>query len=884
MMHEDNLSQPTVHYRKDYRPPDHLVDTIELRFILGEEFTMVQSKIAMKPNPDIETHTRPLVLAGSEMELCGVKINGEQVAESNFRVDDESLSIDVPQEAFTLEIENKIKPQENTRLMGLYRSSNTFCTQCESDGFRRITYYLDRPDVMARFTVYIEAEKARYPLLLSNGNRVDSGDLENGQHWAKWEDPHPKPSYLFALVAGDLEQISDSYTTTSGRKVKLDIFTEHGQGDKCLHAMESLKASMKWDEDTFGLECDLDNYMVVAVHDFNMGAMENKGLNVFNTKYVFADPKTATDNDYLGVEGVIGHEYFHNWTGNRVTVRDWFQLTLKEGLTVFRDQQFSGDQNSKTVQRIQNVRTLRAAQFPEDAGPMSHPIRPDSYIEMNNFYTSTVYNKGAEVIRMIHTLVGVEGFRKGMDLYFERHDGSAIGCDEFVAAMADANHIDLKQFMRWYSQAGTPELHLLTHYDAGAKTFTLTLRQSCDATAGQENKRPFHIPVAMALLGQDGKEIPLYIEGGAQGDLNTVLELKTEEAKFVFEKIEDEPVPSILRDFSAPVRLKQEQNKAEQTFLMANDPNEFNRWEAGQIRATELLLGMVHDRANGKEMSVDDGFIQAIKAILDDAKLDKSLAALALVLPGVSVLAEEMDVVDIDGIQAAREMLRQSIAEKLSDTLQNVYQANQSTEAYRCDPISVGRRSLKNACLSYLSLLNTDASTSLCVTQFENANNMSDGLAALACLVDVEGPAREKALSAFHKTWKHEALVLDKWFMLQALSRRTETLDKVEGLLNHEDFSLKNPNRCRSLISSFCAGNLFHFHRADGRGYKFLADQVIALDAMNPQIAARLVRCFDRWKKFDDGRMKHAKAQLERILAKPQLSKDVHEIVSKNLA
>ena len=883
-MHEDSLNKPTVHYRKDYRAPDYLVDTFDLRFLLGEEFTVVQSKIAMKPNPELEAHSRALVLAGTDMELCWVKLNGETLAASSYTVDDENLSLQVPSEAFTLEIENKIKPQENTRLMGLYRSSDTFCTQCESDGFRRITYYLDRPDVMARFTVHIEAEKARFPLLLSNGNLIDSGDLDEGQHWAKWEDPHPKPSYLFALVAGDLERISDTYTTSSGRVVKLDILTEHGQGDKCAHAMDSLKASMKWDEDTFGLECDLDNYMVVAVHDFNMGAMENKGLNVFNTKYVYADPKTATDNDYLGVEGVIGHEYFHNWTGNRVTVRDWFQLTLKEGLTVFRDQQFSADQNSKTVKRIQDVRSLRAAQFPEDAGPMSHPIRPDSYIEMNNFYTSTVYNKGAEVIRMIHTLVGVEGFRKGMDLYFERHDGSAIACDDFVTAMADANQVDLDQFMRWYSQAGTPELNVLTNFDSEAQTYTLILRQSCAPTAGQETKAAFHIPIAMALLDKNGAELPLYVEGGVQGDLNTVIQLKTDEATIVFNQVAEEPVPSILRNFSAPVRLKAEQSREQQTFLMANDPNEFNRWEAGQKLASELLLGMVHERANGKEMAVDSGFVQAINAILEDTNLDKALAALALALPSVRVLAEEMDIVDIDGLHEAREMLRTSIAQTLSEKLMEVYQANQSSEAYSCDANSVGRRSLKNACLSYLSLLDTEETNALCVSQFESANNMTDSLAALACLVDLDGPQRITALKAFHQQWRNEALVLDKWFMLQAMSNRTETLDEVETLLNHEDFSLKNPNRCRSLIHSFGAGNLYHFHRADGRGYKFLADQVIALDSSNPQVAARLVRCFDRWKKFDEGRMAHAKQQLERILAVPKLSKDVHEIVSKNLS
>jgi aminopeptidase N len=875
---------PTVNYRKDYTPPSHLFDTVALDFILGEEWTVVRSSIEVRPNPASKSDGHSLELAGTNMELESVKVNGTVLNDSQYTVTDENLTLDVPGKEFLLEIENRIQPQLNTRLMGLYRSSKTFCTQCESDGFRRITYFLDRPDVMARFTVTIEADKDKYPLLLSNGNLVESKDLDGGRHWAKWEDPHLKPAYLFALVAGDLDCLSDTYTTTSGRVVKCDIYTEHGRLDKCDHAMRSLKASMKWDEDTFGLECDLDNYMIVAVDDFNMGAMENKGLNVFNTKYVYADPQTATDMDYWGVEGVIGHEYFHNWTGNRVTVRDWFQLTLKEGLTVFRDQQFSADQTSKTVKRIQDVRSLRAAQFPEDAGPMSHPIRPDSYIEMNNFYTATVYSKGAEVIRMIHTLVGKDGFRKGMDLYFERHDGSAITCDDFVAALSDANNIDLTQFMRWYSQSGTPELHVATSYDANNQTYSMTFRQECPPTPNQEEKEPFHIPIAMGLHGANGQALTLQLEGHTDSlGTNTVLELKDAEATFRFINVPEEPVPSVLRGFSAPVRLKLEQSRRDLTFLMANDHDEFNRWEAGQQLATDMVLGMVHDRANGHEMKVDPGFIQAFDAVLADQNLDKALAALALVMPGTRVLAEEMKVVDIDGLHAARELVRSTVARELSDRLMATYKANQSTEPYRSDAASVGRRSLMNVCLAYLSRLETPEVTELCYRQFSQADNMTDSLSALACLNDLDVPQRQQALDTFHAKWKDEALVLDKWFAIQALSNLASTPDKVEALIGHEDFSFSNPNRFRSLIGSYCAGNLFYFHSADGRGYKLLADQVIKLDKTNPQVAARMVRSFDRWKKFDEGRMAHAKTHLERILAIEGLSKDVHEIVAKNL-
>ena len=883
MLHEENLAKPKVNFRVDYQVPNYLIETVDLQFELGEDFTTVESKLAVVPNPAHTGARGPLILTGLEMELLQVSIDGQEVAKENYTVSSESLTLSSPDQAFQLKIRNRIKPQENTRLMGLYKSSGTFCTQCESDGFRRITYYLDRPDVMAKFRVRITADKSKYPLLLSNGNLVEDGVLENGQHWAQWEDPFPKPAYLFALVAGDLARMSDTYTTTSGRTVKLDIFTEHGQLDKCDHAMKSLKASLKWDEDTYGLECDLDNYMIVAVSDFNMGAMENKGLNVFNTKYVLADSRTATDTDYLGVEGVIGHEYFHNWTGNRVTVRDWFQLTLKEGLTVFRDQQFSADLNSKTVKRIQDVRALRAAQFPEDAGPMSHPIRPDSYIEMNNFYTSTVYNKGAEVIRMIHTIVGEEGFRKGMDLYFERHDGQAITCDDFVAAMSDANAHDFSQFMRWYSQSGTPEVHVSTSYNEEDKTYTLHMKQTCAATAGQSEKAPFVIPIKMALLNQDGEELPLTWSQDDQTDTTRVISVTDAEQSFTFTNIDAEPIPSLLRDFSAPIRLRFPQSRENLQFLMSKDKNEFNRWEAGQKLATELILEMVAQRARGEDMVVDLGFVSACRSILEDESIDKALAALALALPMERVLAEEMATIDIDGIHHARELLRGTIACELKDSLLEVYNANLSTDEYSCDSTSMGRRALKNACLSYIALLGTEESTAICEKQYQEANNMTDRLAALSCLVDLDSSVRESTLQDFYEQFKSEALVIDKWFMLQAMSKLPNTLDNVEKLLSHPDFSMKNPNRCRALLFSFSAGNLYHFHRADGRGYDFLAEQLIALDKSNPQIAARISRSFDRWKKFDEGRQIKAKAALERVLATEGLSKDVHEIISKNL-
>ncbi len=877
---------PQVNYRKDYEPTPFLIETIDLEFFLESEETLVRATMSIQRNPASKAKNADLVLDGEELSHRSLSIDGKLQALDAYTVTDETLTLSCLPDSFKLTTEVLINPRGNTALSGLYKTGANYCTQCEAEGFRRITWYLDRPDVMAKFTTYMEGDKAENPVMLSNGNRVGSGELDGGRHWARWEDPFKKPSYLFALVAGTLSCHADSFRTMSGRDVALEIYVEPQNAEKTQHAMDSLKKSMKWDEEVFGLEYDLDQFMIVAVDDFNMGAMENKGLNVFNSSCVLANPETATDDNYSSIEAVIAHEYFHNWTGNRVTCRDWFQLTLKEGLTVFRDQEFSSDMNSRAVERIGNVRGLRGRQFAEDAGPMSHPIRPEAYIEMNNFYTATVYEKGAEIIGMYHTLLGAEGFRKGMDLYFERHDGQAVTCDDFRAAMADANGRNLDQFERWYLQGGTPRLHVSESYDAAAGTFRLTLRQSCPGTPDMpaSEKQPFHVPVGVGLLAQSGDPIALQLEGeAAAGGTNRVLELTEEEQTFTFIGLKGKPIVSVLRNFSAPMVVEHERTAQEYTFLMANDEDCFNRWDAGQQYGTQLLLEGVAKHQAGESWELPQAFVDAIGATLKDPTLDRSLKAMALSLPGENWLADRMDVSDPVAVHAVRDAARKQIAKAFEDDLLTAIDSNQTPGAYEFNGMAVGRRDLSNICLSYLATLEEEEIKDLCVTRYKGANSMTDSFAALSCLADMQGPEREEALASFYTKWKDDPLVLNKWFTVQATCGLEDVLDRVKALCDHPDFTLRNPNRARSLVGAFAMGNPSAFHAEDGSGYRFLATQVIAMDSINPQIASRLVDPLLAWRRLGKGRQAILKEELGKILAVKGLSKDVYEKVSKSV-
>jgi aminopeptidase N len=883
-MPEAQSTHKTIHL-SDYHPPDYRVETVMLEFELDEAHTRVKSHMTVVCNHDKYEGIHPFVLNGRDLLLKAVKLDGRSLTSHDYKLDAETLTLLPVPDRFTLEIETELNPAANTELSGLYLSSGNFCTQCEAEGFRRITYYPDRPDVMARFFTTIVADKAKHPVLLSNGNLIDSGDLKDGRHFAKWHDPFPKPAYLFALVAGDLARIRDSFTTLSGRPVDLCIFVQHHNRDKCAHAMESLKLAMKWDEETYGREYDLDSFMIVAVDDFNMGAMENKGLNVFNSKYVLARPETATDSDYQGIMGVVGHEYFHNWSGDRVTCRDWFQLSLKEGFTVFRDQQFMEDMTSRGVKRISDVNILRAHQFREDAGPMAHPVRPESYVEINNFYTLTVYNKGAEVIRMIRTLLGPAGFRKGADLYFSRHDGQAVTTDDFVKAMEDANGADLAQFKLWYTQAGTPELAVTRRFDPRAKSYELSFTQTCPPTPGQPEKKPMHIPVEIGLLGKDGKDLALTLETEKRGNGETgtiILELKKPEETFVFTDIPHEPVPSILRHFSAPVKVRLDLTDDERLFLMANDSDEFNRWDAGQQLAVKLILDLIKDYQEGRPLLLDNLFIDAFGKTLESNMTDKAFQAFALMLPAETYLADFMPVIDPEAVHEARKFVQQVLAASLKTVFLRVYHANEATDPYRIDQGSVGKRGLKNTCLAYLSELEDPDVSELCVRQFKTGGNMTDVMAALANLANSECSERTEALEAFSAKWKDDPLVMDKWLAIQATSRLPNTLETVKALTRHPAFNIKNPNKVRALIGAF-SSNPVRFHDRSGAGYEFLADHVIAIDTANPQIASRLVSAFTLWRRYDEKRKALMRAQLERILKTPNLSKDVHEVVSKSL-
>ncbi|MFI8737474.1 aminopeptidase N [Ectopseudomonas toyotomiensis] len=876
-------------YLKDYQVPDYLIDETHLTFELFEDHSLVHAQLVMRRNPEAGAGLPKLVLDGQQLELLELKLDDRELNAGDYSLTDSHLTLQPTQERFVVDSSVRIHPESNTALEGLYKSGTMFCTQCEAEGFRKITFYLDRPDVMSKFTTTVSAEQHAYPVLLSNGNPIASGSEEGGRHWATWEDPFKKPAYLFALVAGDLWCVEDSFTTMSSREVALRIYVEPENIDKVQHAMDSLKRSMKWDEEVYGREYDLDIFMIVAVNDFNMGAMENKGLNIFNSSCVLAKAETATDAAHQRVEAVVAHEYFHNWSGNRVTCRDWFQLSLKEGFTVFRDSEFSADTHSRTVKRIEDVAYLRTHQFAEDAGPMAHPVRPDAYMEISNFYTLTIYEKGSEVLRMIHTLLGPELFRKGSDLYFERHDGQAVTCDDFVKAMEDASGIDLTQFKRWYTQAGTPRLEVSEAYDAAAQTYSLTFRQSCPATPGQGEKLPFVIPVALGLLDAQGAELPLRLQGesAAQGT-SRVLSVTEAEQIFTFEGVAEKPLPSLLRGFSAPVKLSFPYDRDQLMFLMQHDSDGFNRWEAGQQLSVQVLQELIGQHQRGEALVLDQRLVAALRTLLEDESLDQAMVAEMLSLPGEAYLTEISEVADVEAIHAAREFARKALADALFAPLWARYQANREVSKatpYVAEAAHFARRSLQNIALSYLMPSEKPEILAACVDQFDNADNMTERLAALAVLVN--SPFQEeqgKALAMFADFFKDNPLVMDQWFSVQAGCPLPGGLERVHALMQHEAFTLKNPNKVRALIGAFANQNLINFHRADGVGYRFLADQVITLNALNPQIASRLLAPLTRWRKYGSARQALMKAELERILASGELSSDVYEVVSKSLA
>lgn len=881
--------QPKMIYLKDYQVPDYLIDETHLTFELFEDHSLVHAQLVMRRNPAAGSGLPPLVLDGQQLELLELKLNDRELSAAEYQLSDSHLTLQPASDSFVIDSSVRIHPQSNTALEGLYKSGGMFCTQCEAEGFRKITYYLDRPDVMSKFTTTLSAEQHSYPVLLSNGNPIASGSEEGGRHWATWEDPFMKPAYLFALVAGDLWCVEDSFTTMSNRIVALRIYVEPENIDKCQHAMDSLKKSMKWDEEVYGREYDLDIFMIVAVNDFNMGAMENKGLNIFNSSCVLARAETATDAAHQRVEAVVAHEYFHNWSGNRVTCRDWFQLSLKEGFTVFRDAEFSADMHSRTVKRIEDVAYLRTHQFAEDAGPMAHPVRPDAFMEISNFYTLTVYEKGSEVVRMIRTLVGAEGFRKGSDLYFARHDGQAVTCDDFIRAMEEANGIDLAQFKRWYSQAGTPRLTVSEHYDAAAKTYSLSFQQSCPPSPGQSDKLPFVIPVELGLIGAQGQALPLRLQGEAQaGAASRVFAIDQAEQVLTFVDIAEQPLPSLLRGFSAPVKLSFPYSRDQLMFLMQHDSDGFNRWEAGQQLSVQVLQELIGQHQRGESLVLDQRLVTALRSVLANEQLDQAMVAEMLSLPGEAYLTEISEVADVEAIHAAREFARQQLSAALFDLLWTRYQANRELSrgtAYIAEAEHFARRSLQNIALSYLMLSGKAEVLAACLEQFENADNMTERLTALAVLVNSPFEAEKAAaLASFADFFKDNPLVMDQWFSVQAACALPGALARVEQLMQHPAFTLKNPNKVRALIGAFAGQNLLGFHQADGSGYRFLADQVIVLNALNPQIASRLLAPLTRWAKYDSARQQLMKAELQRILSSGELSSDVFEVVSKSLA
>lgn len=876
-----NDTKPVVNYLKDYMPPAFEIESIDLTFDLHPAATVVTNHMVIKRIHEIDT----LILQGEGLVLKSVILDGEE-CKSQCKQTDSELIVPVSKANFELTIVTEINPENNTALEGLYRSNGNYCTQCEAEGFRRITYFLDRPDVLTFFTTKIIADQASNAVLLSNGNLVEAGDLPDGRHYAVWHDPFKKSCYLFALVAGNLQWIEDGYITKDNRSVVLRIYVEPQNIDKCDHAMTSLKKSMQWDEDRFGLVYDLDIYMIVAVDDFNMGAMENKGLNVFNSKFVLAKPETATDVDYEGIEAVIGHEYFHNWTGNRVTCRDWFQLTLKEGLTVFRDQEFTADMLSPAVKRIEDVKRLRSYQFPEDAGPMSHPIQPQSYIEMNNFYTMTVYEKGAEVVRLYHTLLGESGFRKGMDLYFKRHDGSAVTVGDFRSAMADANDVDLSQMHHWYVQPGTPVLDVTSVYDASAKTYTLNCRQSLEKMS-DDSFQPLLIPLKVALFDMRGQVVPLCLGNEAVDSVTShegevVLRLTEREQQFVFHHVDEAPIPSLLRGFSAPVILNYPYTDEELSLLASHDSDSFVRWESFQRLALNEIKTNIARYEDGHALHVSDALKSAYKALLIDNDTDPALIALAMTLPDLTYIGEQYKVVNVDAVYHVHHWLRTLLAELFEADLLACYTRLFTPEReYLYHKDAIAKRKLQNACLKYLAMLPNQFER--VEKQFYDSSNMTDVLAALEAISHTDHAQRVSCLEYFYQQWKTDPLVLDKWFTLQAASHHQHALEHVKELVLHPDFKYTNPNRVRSVLGVFGRLNLLGFHRADGSGYSFLADQVIKLDAVNPQVAARMVSPFTQWKRYDSKRSQAMLAELQRIISVDGLSKDVYEIVSKSL-
>ncbi|HCY86025.1 MAG TPA: aminopeptidase N [Desulfobacteraceae bacterium] len=868
------MSTHKTKYLKDYRPYPFNVEHIDLKFHIFDDRTEVVSRLSITKDPDLADKSTPLVLNKADYEITSVVAGGMVLLPGEYESDKDTFRLASTPDSFDLEITVLLKPEENTSLEGLYRSGPVLCTQCEAEGFRKITPYPDRPDVMTRFTCTMIADKTKYPLLLSNGNPTGTGELDGNRHWVRWEDPHKKPAYLFALVAGDLAVLEDEFTTMSGRKIDLRIYSEAKNIDKCAHAMTSLKDAMRWDEERFGREYDLDLYQIVAINDFNAGAMENKGLNIFNAKYVLADPATATDDDFMGVQGVIAHEYFHNWTGNRITLKNWFQLSLKEGLTVFRDQEFSSDMNSRSVKRIGDVRNLRSFQFPEDAGPMTHPVRPDAYIKMDNFYTMTVYEKGAEVVRMIYQLLGKDGFRKGMDLYFRRFDGMAVTVEDFLDVMAEVSGKDLTQFHRWYTQSGTPTVTMDREYDTQTKTLSLTFTQSTPPDRNQAQKAPLHIPVSIGFIDSRGNAVP------AAKDL---IELKKEEETVVFKDMPADTYPSVFRQFSAPVRLKTDFSDEDLAFLMAGDRDEFNQWDAAQTLFVKEIKQLVSAIQESTPLEVSRNLIQAFTAALTDTQKDRAFLSKALALPQETEIRDHYDKVDVDAIHQARSFLKHSLATEVRAELVDTYRRCAGSDPASLSHQAMADRSLKNLCLSYLASTGDREGRQLVTQQFEAAGNMTDEFAAFRLMVRMDADLRDKAAQEFYDKWQNQTLVLDKWFAAQAASPLADTLDQVKALTGHRDFSMANPNKVRALLFAFAMQNPSHYHRADGAGYRFITERILALDKLNHNVAARLAGCFNLWKRYDTGRQEQMRIALNTIAGTEGLSKNVYEIVSRAL-
>ncbi len=877
-------AQPKAIFLKDYQAPAYLIEQTQLTFELFEDHALVSSQLKIVANEVVQSNS-DLVLDGQELELLSVSIDGVALSESDYLLGADTLTLKDLPKSFTLGIQTKIKPQENTALEGLYKSSKMFCTQCEAQGFRRITYYLDRPDVMSVFETRIIADKTKYPVLLSNGNLSESSELSDGRHMTVWQDPHKKPCYLFALVAGDLQHIEDNFTTASGTDVTLRIYVEPQNIDKCDYAMDSLIRAMKWDEEKYGREYDLNIFNIVAVDDFNMGAMENKSLNIFNSSCVLANPKTATDNAYQRIEAVVAHEYFHNWSGNRVTCRDWFQLSLKEGFTVFRDAQFSADMGSSTVKRIEDATVLRTVQFAEDAGPMAHAILPASFIEISNFYTVTIYEKGAEVVRMIHNLLGAELFRKGSDLYFERHDGQAVTTEDFVLAMEDASGVDLKQFRTWYHQAGTPSVKVSDEYDSATEQYKITFEQSCPKTPESSKKQPFHIPVALGLMLEDGSSAELNcVAGGEYNAKTSVLALKDVRQTFTFSGVTSKPVPSLLRGFSAPVKLHYPYSFEQLLFLMESDTDGFNQWDAGQTLASGVILDLADDVLSGKSLQLNENLTAIFAKLIIKPDLDKAMLAQMLTLPSLGFLIEQQSPAQIHALYSARSYVKQALAKSLHELFHKVYMQLRNSGAYSPASDAMAQRSLKNLCLQYMLESGEAQYLPIAIAQFDQANNMTDQSAALSAIVNSQFQEDAKTvLAQFYQQWKSEPLVVNLWLAIQAGSDRLQGIEAIDALMSHEAFDVKNPNKVRSVVGVFAGQNLRHFHASNGLGYQWLADRIIELDALNPQIASRLLGPLTKWKRLAPENSLQMKAALEKIQNKGSLSKDVYEVVSKSL-